>query len=113
MKNLWKTYLPWLERRRQRQLESWQHKRAKGKARYILWVTIMWGGWMVIATSLASYFFDGSFQIRLSEIIIFSTGGFFLALLTWFDNEINYQNSLKANSDTDSREINQASNYEA
>ena len=93
-------------------IEPWQRTRAKGMARYLLWTTIWWGGCMITGTTLMDYFFDGSVLITTRRVIVWLILGFVYALFGWFINELNYKYPSKANPDTGSREMNQASNDE-
>jgi cell division protein FtsW (lipid II flippase) len=98
MRNLWKTYLAWLERMKQKRLGWWERKRAKGAVRVVLSATLMWSSLMIVSTSLADYYLDGYVRFdRLHiKVIAYLIGGFFVGLVGWWSNERDYQKSLKA-----------------
>ena len=100
MKSLWETYLIWLEKRRRKRFEWWERKRAKGKIRFVMWATFMWGGSMTVLTSLTDYYFDGYWRPdRLPlKLIGYLVGGFLMGLFVWWSNERDYQQSLKGKS---------------
>ena len=62
MRNLRGKYRAWRERRRKNHIQWWERKRAGGKSRYVLWVAMWWGGWMVVTTSLIDYS-RGNFEV--------------------------------------------------
>lgn len=101
MKNLWQKYQAWRERKRHKRLAWWGRKREMGKPLFVLWTTIVWAGWMSAYMTLAEYYIKGSIRSEgiFIKLIVYSIGGFFLALFTWHDNERAYQKSLKANPD--------------
>lgn len=92
MKNLWKAYRVWEERRWRKNIPWWERKRAKGEARYVLETTLTWGGLMVILSTSYDYFIEHDFsyfKLLISLLLYFAAGGA-LGLGTWRDNERRY-----------------------
>ena len=81
----------------EKQISRWEKERAKGKNFYVVKNAITWSIWMVIASSLAEYIYDG--QIRQSSvtisIIVSLILGIPFSIWGWSSTESAYQTSLK------------------
>jgi hypothetical protein len=101
MNKLWNKYLVWLERRRQKRLEWWKRKRAKGKFWFVTWFICYWAGSMIIFTTISDYYIYGNFRLGMLpfKLIYYPLVGFIIGLLIWWDSERKYQHSLRANTD--------------
>ena len=80
----------WFARRRQDRLERWEKTRAKGKARFVLRVTAIWGGTMIVGMSLANYFLHRGVSQILFTFIYFLVVGPIVGLVSWWTNEGEY-----------------------
>ena len=89
MKSLWKTFQTWRERRREKHLERWALTRAKGKARFVVRTTIIYGGGMTLWFALTDLFHRG-FRYLLFTVIYFFIVSPILSLTVWASNEGKY-----------------------
>jgi len=80
----------WRARRRQERLERWEQTRAKGKVRFVIRATLIWGGTMIVGISLANYFLHRGFSQILFTVIYFLVAGPIVALVSWWHNEGEY-----------------------
>ena len=83
MKNIWKTYKEWNNRR-------WARIRAKGAWHILLHSMLygfMWGMYMIVVMSAVFYFLE-RFRVEswLTLILIYVAGGFIMGLFTWVVN---------------------------
>jgi len=85
MKTLIKRFQAWRCRRHLDRVARWGRRRVKGKAHFVIRVSLIWGGGMVLFTSLYDYYFQGA--IKISKIIYFSIAGPILGLVSWWINE--------------------------
>ena len=85
MKSLIKRFEAWRYRRYLDRVARWEHTRVKGKVRFVIRVSLIWGGVMVLFTSLFDYYLNGSIQI--SKIIYFSIVGPVVGLVSWWAAE--------------------------
>jgi UDP-N-acetylmuramyl pentapeptide phosphotransferase/UDP-N-acetylglucosamine-1-phosphate transferase len=89
MKELFVRFMAWCAQKRR---AWWERKRAKGMFRYVLWVTYMFGGWMIVVSALFDYreYHNLRFDRLLFPIIVYPIAGFFIGLIGWLDNERKY-----------------------
>lgn len=89
MKELFVRFMAWCARRRR---AWWERKRAKGMFRYVLWVTVMFGGWMIVCTSLIDYhrYHDFRLERLVFPTVFYPIVGFFAGIIGWLDNERKY-----------------------
>ena len=95
MKSFWNTYQAWRAQRRQKHLEWWERKRVKGKVRFVIQVALFWAGSMIVVTSIADFYFEGSVDSPklFSRAIYFLIAGFVLGFVGWWSNEGRYKNA--------------------
>ena len=98
--NLWKKYQAWENRRWRKHLPWWERKRSKGILRFIGWAALMWGGFMILFTTLLDYFFDDRFNPGdlIIKVPIYLIGGCVVGLFGWSSNENKYQEFLQETS---------------
>ena len=85
MNSLSKRFNNWRRRRHLQRVAKWEHTRLKGKANFVIRVSLIWGGSMVISNSLYDYYFHG--RIEIAKLISFLIAGPIVGLVSWWDNE--------------------------
>jgi hypothetical protein len=90
MKNLFRRFRAWRERRQQKNREWWKRKRAKGIFRYVLWFTVTFGGLMIIVSSLIDYWDYHKLRVQRFTIIYYPVFGILIGLIAWWANERKY-----------------------
>jgi hypothetical protein len=93
MRNPWKVYREWDERRWRRHMKRWERKRAKGKERYTWWVAAVWGGSLILFSTLWDFFSEDRFDVvtLVIKIPFYLAGGYLLGLYAWSSNEGRYR----------------------
>lgn len=71
-------------------LERWARTRAKGKARFVIRSTTIYGGGMTLWFALTDYLFHRGFRYLLLTLIYFSIVSPILSLAAWWSNEGKY-----------------------
>jgi hypothetical protein len=84
----------WRAQRQQFSVDKWERARAKGKARYVLRITLQFMLLMIVWIGAIEFFRDG---IQLSDFRFWIIGGpivgVFIGVTTWWDKEDNYKNA--------------------
>jgi hypothetical protein len=78
----------------QKQRAKWERTRAKGMWRFILLCTVLFGGALLISTSIFDYFtsFNGfRLQDLYFKLPIYLVGGLVFGVLVWFVGEYKYK----------------------
>ena len=86
-KNLFGKLQAWRVLRRQRGLARWEQTRAKGKTRFVIRTTLIWGGTMIVGMSLTEYFRYRSFRLLVPIVIYFAIAAPIVSLVLWWSNE--------------------------
>lgn len=75
----------------------WERNRAHGKTKYVEWCTCGWGSLIVVFTTSWDYFVESRFSYArlLIAILAYLTGGYFVGLVGWRENEWRYEKLLK------------------
>lgn len=89
MKSLIKQFEAWRYRRHLDRVARWERTRVKGKARFVVRVSLIWAGAMIVSTSLYDYYFHGAMEIP--KIIYFSIAGPIVGLVSWWISEGEFQ----------------------
>jgi len=60
--------------------------------RYLLWVTVTFGGLMIVVSALFDYwnYHNFRFERLLFPLVVYPIAGFFIGLFGWLDNERKY-----------------------
>jgi len=85
MKTLIKRFQDWRRRRYLDRVGRWERTREKGKARFVIRGSLIWGGAMIVFTSLYDYYSYGT--IKISSMIYFTIAGPIVGLVSWWSNE--------------------------
>lgn len=80
----------------EKQRAKWEQTRAKGMWRFIILNTVIFGGAMIIGTSIFDYF-TGSNGFRFENLYIITpiylVGGLAFGVIVWFFGEYKYKKS--------------------
>ena len=82
MKSLIKRFDAWRYRRHLDRVARWERTRVKGKAGFVIRVSLIWAGATILFTSLYDYYFHG--VIEIPKIIYFSIAGPIVGLVSWW-----------------------------
>ena len=82
-------------------MKWWERKRAMGKGRYALWVAAVWGGALILFSTLWDFFSEGRFDgvTLIIKIPLYLTGGYLLGLIAWSSNEGRYRKYIAEESE--------------
>ena len=100
-------YQAWRRRRQQKYVEWWARKRARGEARFVLWIVSGYTLLTLAATSAADYYFEGEVHAGelLARAIAYVLSSSLLGLFVWWSNERRYRRLLKSSPAQGSREL--------
>jgi hypothetical protein len=73
MTNLSTRFNTWRRRRHLQRVARWEHKRLKGKTRFVIRFALIWSGSMIIANGLWGYYFRGT--VETPKLIYFLVAG--------------------------------------
>ena len=94
-------YQAWRRRRQQKYVEWWAHKRARGEAKFVLWIVFGYTALTLAATSAADYYFEGEVHAGdlVARAVAYVLGSSLLGLFVWWSNERRYQRLVKSSPD--------------
>ena len=80
MKSFIKRFGAWRYRRHLDRVARWERTRVKGKARFVIRVSLFWGGAMILFTLLYDYYILGA--LESPKVIYFVIAGPIVALVS-------------------------------
>ncbi len=82
----------------QEQIARWEETRSKGRARFAIGSTLLWGTGLTVGTLITDYFRGRPFSagVLLTQALFYYLGGLVLGLYSWTINEDKYRESLNA-----------------